>query len=287
MKTKIFVLLTTLLFLATLTAQEVRKMYIMKDGEVTHKIAITDIDSIVFDNTTVEEQEIKITPDMVTRGYLLSSIEKYTSENNWVVTNNEEWENMKSEVRFSYRQSSDLEVDFDAYQVIAVFNAGGWTINIADITEYPDSIVVTVQNTAIESKTAYSNYQAYHVVKIPASNKKVVFQQVTQDENITLELGRYKLVYPSYPPSAYSVQIEFLDSVNLTHTIIAGEKTYLKEYEYEIENNTIRLFPETWNPVLFFWIINPTKFEIEVPSEGGTLDAIDTPKTIWVLEKEN
>jgi len=50
MKTKIFILLTIFSFLVALTAQEAKKMYIMKDGEITHEIAVSDIDSIVFYN---------------------------------------------------------------------------------------------------------------------------------------------------------------------------------------------------------------------------------------------
>ena len=49
MKTKIFISLFVLFFsAATLTAQEEKTMYVMKDGAVTHKIAASEIDSIVF-----------------------------------------------------------------------------------------------------------------------------------------------------------------------------------------------------------------------------------------------
>ena len=50
MKRKVFILLTTLLFWVALTAREGKKMYIMKDGKATHEIAVSDIDSIVFEN---------------------------------------------------------------------------------------------------------------------------------------------------------------------------------------------------------------------------------------------
>lgn len=49
MKTKIFVLFAALLFsAASLTAQEVKTMYVMKDGAITYKAAVSDIDSIIF-----------------------------------------------------------------------------------------------------------------------------------------------------------------------------------------------------------------------------------------------
>jgi len=58
MKTKIFIFLVTLLFLAALTAQEAKKMYIMKDGAITHEVAVSDIDSIVFYNPVVNNDII-------------------------------------------------------------------------------------------------------------------------------------------------------------------------------------------------------------------------------------
>ena len=49
MKTKIFISLFVLFFsAAALTAQEEKTMYVMKDGAVTHKIAASEIDSLVF-----------------------------------------------------------------------------------------------------------------------------------------------------------------------------------------------------------------------------------------------
>jgi len=49
MKTKLFILLATLFFSAIIFifAQE-KVMYVMKNGEVTHEIAVSDIDSVIF-----------------------------------------------------------------------------------------------------------------------------------------------------------------------------------------------------------------------------------------------
>jgi uncharacterized protein (TIGR02145 family) len=49
MKTKIFLLLAALSFsAASLTAQEAKTMYIMKNGSAIHEVAVSDIDSIIF-----------------------------------------------------------------------------------------------------------------------------------------------------------------------------------------------------------------------------------------------
>ena len=60
MKKQVFILLTTLLFWAVLTAQEGKKMYIMKGGKVIHEIAVSDIDSIVFNNSIIDDPKMLI-----------------------------------------------------------------------------------------------------------------------------------------------------------------------------------------------------------------------------------
>ena len=48
MKSKIYILLISLLFSATIFAQETKTIYLMKDGKAIHKVAVSDIDSIIF-----------------------------------------------------------------------------------------------------------------------------------------------------------------------------------------------------------------------------------------------
>ena len=55
MKTKIFILLATVSFLAVLTAQDAKRMYIMKDGKITYEVAVSDIDSIIFYDPVQQE----------------------------------------------------------------------------------------------------------------------------------------------------------------------------------------------------------------------------------------
>jgi len=70
-------------------------------------------------------------------------------------------------------------IDFLKYQVIAIFDKvhdnGGWSIDISDITEYPDSIVVTSQNLKKGNATSMIT-QPYIIAKIPVLNKKIVFK---------------------------------------------------------------------------------------------------------------
>jgi hypothetical protein len=61
MKTKLFLLFATLSFSATsLTTQEAKTMYIMKNGAATHEIAVSDIDSIIFYNPSTTDKGVII-----------------------------------------------------------------------------------------------------------------------------------------------------------------------------------------------------------------------------------
>ncbi len=48
MKSKIFILFASLLFSVAVFAQETKTIYLMKDGKAIHKVAVSDIDSIIF-----------------------------------------------------------------------------------------------------------------------------------------------------------------------------------------------------------------------------------------------
>ena len=57
---RVFLIILTVVGVAfTITAQENETMYVMKNGKVTHKIAVANVDSVVFykPNTTVSELE--------------------------------------------------------------------------------------------------------------------------------------------------------------------------------------------------------------------------------------
>ncbi|TPG36337.1 protease complex subunit PrcB family protein [Flavobacterium pectinovorum] len=101
---------------------------------------------------------------------------------NLVIKDQVEWNKLLLKFNFITNAnviSPDLTVDFTKYQMIAViddvYNYGGYSIDITKIIETNSSIFVKVEylkpggiNTVIT--------QPYHIVKIPKTNKKVVFK---------------------------------------------------------------------------------------------------------------
>ena len=82
---------------------------------------------------------------------------------------------------------SNFPVDFSQHQVLAVFdkarNDGVWGIEITNIVEQTCHIVVTYHIwKKVGTGTINNAIQAYHLVKIPISNKQVIFQEEFDNE---------------------------------------------------------------------------------------------------------
>jgi hypothetical protein len=130
------------------------------------------------------------TPVLIGKGNLVGREEN--SKQNLVIKNEAEWESLKTAMNTINNVTDrfiETDIDFSAYQVIAIIDevkgTGGWTVDITDITEYSDSIVVTIQNIKTGSFTSVMT-QPYHIVKIPASDKEIVFKDNTIRQHIPI-----------------------------------------------------------------------------------------------------
>lgn len=121
----------------------------------------------------------QIVSEVVAKGSL-GGREKYViPRKNIIITKNEEWEALKTEVKLSKSAYVfiDEDIDFSKYQLIAVFDevrpSTGWTIDITNITAYKNEIVVKVENLRVGLLNALS--QPFEIVKLPVSKKETVF----------------------------------------------------------------------------------------------------------------
>ena len=132
-----------------------------------------------------KEYPIFITPILVAKGHAGWSLWDVIPQQNLVIKTFTEWDNFLSnniceELR-EYVISHDFvdtTINFSTHQVIAVIDKmrhPGWTIDITDVTEYVDKLIVTYTHldTTIIHLTVV--HQPYHIVKIPKSNKNVIF----------------------------------------------------------------------------------------------------------------
>ena len=124
-----------------------------------------------------------ITPILVSKGDYFNVYDPSITEQKLVLKTATEWNNLISSI-YEYALDSffvdtaDRNINFSQYQIIAVIDEPCppiQTIDITDITEYADKIVVTYTNLDTTRFIMAVAHQPYHIVKIPASNKNVVF----------------------------------------------------------------------------------------------------------------
>ena len=128
-----------------------------------------------------------ITPILVEQGVLYGE-GRNIAQCEMVIKTPDEWDKliaaMNSDPLSSY-YFQGKEVNFSSYQVIAVFDElrdkGVWSIDVTDITEIEDCIIVTVQNLQ-KGGIDPAAIRPFHIIMIPVSNKKIVFQQKDEAE---------------------------------------------------------------------------------------------------------
>ncbi|ESU27121.1 hypothetical protein FLJC2902T_22290 [Flavobacterium limnosediminis JC2902] len=129
---------------------------------------------------------VAITPTLIGKNNLNGS--EGISQQTTVITNETDWNTFKNEIDSYYQPFginytedyfSETTIDFTSYTVIVIFDQvygnGGHTIDITDITEYEETIIVTVENLQTGNATSIMT-QPYHIVKIPLAAKPIVFE---------------------------------------------------------------------------------------------------------------
>ena len=130
-----------------------------------------------------------ITPILIAQGELYGNGDEGITKQNLVIRTQEEWDNLLNAMNSVNNVSdsfAETEIDFNSYLVIAVFDEvrgnSGCSINIAHIIEYIDSIVVDVHIATTISGYDVMN-QPYYIVKIPVTNKNIVFEEYNISNN--------------------------------------------------------------------------------------------------------
>jgi hypothetical protein len=122
----------------------------------------------------------------VAQGDLYGSGDEGIPQQDIIISTTTEWEKLKTAInsiavleQTTNQYFVEIEIDFNVYQAIAVFDNihgnGGWSIDVTDVTEYSDKIVVSISNLKKGDITSRVT-QPFHIVKIPASNKEIVFE---------------------------------------------------------------------------------------------------------------
>ena len=178
-------------------------------------------------------------PVLIGQGVLYGNGQEGIIKQNLVIKTQTEWNNLLTAMNSVNNVSdsfTETDIDFSEYMVIAVFDEvksnGGWSIDITDVTNYADSIVVTVQNLKQGDDTDIT-IQPYCIVRIPLSEKNVIFrQESSSDINYPIEIPftEYSLgdscqwTYLNYPAKGAAIIIN--SSEELTNYIYCEGGSY-------------------------------------------------------------
>lgn len=133
------------------------------------------------DSTTVSQQEQNVAFQMVGKGNLYGNSSENINQQNLVINTEAEWNALKAAMDAANNttyQFTETEINFEVYQVIAVFDAvkmnGGWTIDVMDIGETQDNLRVNLDNVRTGDATAVIT-QPFEIVKIKRTGKPILF----------------------------------------------------------------------------------------------------------------
>ena len=120
-----------------------------------------------------KEQTKNIPVNSIAQGY----ISKVYRSNNFVLKSQQSLDDFIE--AFEIPNLSQLKINFDTDMVIAVIesNNSSSTIDITNITEFKDKIEVRVEN--LRKGMTADIGSIYHIVKIPKTDKTIVFMKIT------------------------------------------------------------------------------------------------------------
>jgi hypothetical protein len=123
-----------------------------------------------------------INPTLIGEGSLFSTYSNNITSNNLVILNDQDWNNFISNMNNPNNLSmsfTETNIDFNNYMILAVFDeprpTGGYQISITNIVENSNNIIVDFNLTGSGDLTQMPTHP-YYIVKIPKSNKPVIFQ---------------------------------------------------------------------------------------------------------------
>ena len=120
-----------------------------------------------------KEQTKNIPINSIAQGY----ISKVYRSNNFVLKSQQSLDDFIE--AFEIPNLSQLKINFDTDMVIAVIesNNSSSTIDITNITEFKDKIEIRVEN--LRKGMTADIGSIYHIVKIPKTDKTIVFMKIT------------------------------------------------------------------------------------------------------------
>lgn len=134
-----------------------------------------------------EPQEINFIE--VSQGSLVSTAMYDIEEENYLITTQSQWVTLTEIMESNNTSNNDfleVEINFQTDQIIAIFDRTrsgiGWTVDVTEAIEEEFQISVTIENLN-KGNLAQVSRRPYHIVKIPKSDKPVIFERIYLEDN--------------------------------------------------------------------------------------------------------
>ncbi|MGB1393047.1 MAG: hypothetical protein ACPH4O_03945 [Flavobacteriaceae bacterium] len=132
------------------------------------------------DDNNQTSQSTTITFTEIGKGVLDGNGSEGIVQSNLVIANNTDWQNLMNQMNSVNNITdnfSETNIDFNTYQIIAIFKEvkpTNWEVEISSIVENANNLSVSVVETEYDFTVVT---QPFHIIKISKTNKEIVFEQ--------------------------------------------------------------------------------------------------------------
>ncbi len=125
-------------------------------------------------------EPIEVSTLLIGKGNLYGNGSENIIQQNLILSNPNSWNQLIVQIdNINITDNfTEIDIDFSEYLVIAIFDEiksnGGHSIDITRVTEFEDKISVQIKN-ILQGDATLVITQPYHIVKIPRSNKLIIF----------------------------------------------------------------------------------------------------------------
>lgn len=137
------------------------------------------------DNKDDDFVSLTISPILIGDGNLYGNGKENLTKQNLIISNNNAWTELMDKMNSANNETANFtetEIDFSHFILLAAFDeikmSGGYAIEITSIVENRHDLTVTIRRHAPEGVVYTVITQPYYIVKIPTTDKRIIFNEI-------------------------------------------------------------------------------------------------------------
>ena len=137
------------------------------------------------DNRDDDFVSLTISPILIGDGNLYGNGKENITKQNLIISSNKAWTELTNKMNSVNKVTdnfTETEIDFSHFILLSAFDeikmAGGYAIEITSIVENRHDLTVTLRRLAPKGGVYTVITQPYHIVKIPITDKRIIFNEI-------------------------------------------------------------------------------------------------------------